>query len=112
MIRPMPSCGGCSTCEMVCSFHHTGEYRPILSSIKILDSEEKAGFHVMLIKEDGPGGLACDGCLGLDEPMCLQYCRERDELQRILHEFIKSLSPFCDEKGLNISGEKPREGRL
>jgi hypothetical protein len=97
---------------MICSFHHTGEYCPTLSSIKILDSEEKAGFHVMLIKEDGQGGVACDGCLGLDEPMCLQYCREREELQRILNEFSKSFYPFSDEKGLSRSGEKPREGRL
>ncbi|HQK99189.1 MAG TPA: hypothetical protein PK090_00380 [Smithellaceae bacterium] len=88
MKRDMPSCGGCRTCEMICSFHHTGAYNPSLSSIKILEKTTGAGYNVLLLKEDGPAGRACDRCRGLARPLCLDVCREESDLTAILDEFF------------------------
>lgn len=87
MKQDMPSCGGCRTCEMVCSFHHTGEYSPSVSSIRILEKENGAGFLIELIEQSGPDGFACDHCRGLDQPLCLKVCREENDLADILKKF-------------------------
>jgi Fe-S-cluster-containing hydrogenase component 2 len=105
MKRDMPNCGGCRTCERACSFHHTGEYNPSLSSIRILEKENEAGFLVLLLEEDGTDGFACDGCLGLDHPLCLQVCREGDDLGRILTEFA-GFAPSV-RGGNEIGGPNP-----
>lgn len=93
MKQDMPSCGGCRTCEMVCSFHHTGEYNPSLSSIRILEKDNGAGFVVMLLEENGTEGLACDGCPGLDRPLCLKVCREENDLASILKKLAACGAP-------------------
>jgi len=85
----MPTCGGCRTCEIACSFRHTGEFTPAVSSIKILDKGNEPGFVVSLFEEDKGLNRACDGCKELEVPLCMQYCRERDELEKILEEFMK-----------------------
>ena len=83
----MPSCGGCRTCELACSFHHKGEFVPAASSLKIMEKREGPGY-VVLLKEEGDGNsLACDSCEGLDIPLCVEYCRELDDLFKILQEF-------------------------
>lgn len=87
MKQDMPSCGGCRTCEMLCSFHHTGEYNPSVSSIKIREKESGAGYFVLLIEKSGPEGFACDRCLGLARPLCIKVCREENDLADILKEF-------------------------
>lgn len=83
----MPSCGGCRTCELACSFHHTGEFVPAASSLKIFEKEEGPGYFVYLREEGEGSGFACDGCEGLDIPLCVEYCRELDDLFKILQEF-------------------------
>jgi Fe-S-cluster-containing dehydrogenase component len=93
MIFEMPACGGCRTCEMACSFHHTGEFNPTVSSIKIVEREGQDGFYVHLWeKPDGPA-LVCDGCKKLNVPLCTQYCCESDALAEILGQYIKKA---CD----------------
>ena len=83
----MPSCGGCRTCEIACSFHHTGEFVPAVSSLKILEKEGGPGYLVMLKPAGDEEGYACDGCKGLDVPLCVEYCKEVDDLCKILREF-------------------------
>ena len=83
----MPSCGGCRTCEMACSFHHTGEFAPALSSLVVLDKEDGPGCEVLLTKENDGQRIDCDGCEGLEIPLCMEYCRESDDLWKILQEF-------------------------
>ena len=87
MVFDMPSCGGCRTCELGCSFHHLGEFGPVVSSLKILEKADGAGY-LVLLKEQADGvGLACDGCEGEEVPCCLEYCREFDDLYKILQQF-------------------------
>jgi Fe-S-cluster-containing hydrogenase component 2 len=87
MLFEMVSCGGCRTCEMVCSFHHKGEFIPSLSSIKILERENEPGFLLFLVENKHQGGIPCDSCGKLDVPLCLQYCKEREDLEKILKDF-------------------------
>lgn len=83
----MPSCGGCRTCEMACSYHHRGEFAPALSSLKIQEKTEGPGYLVLLKKTADEAGPACDGCRGLKAPLCVDYCREAEDLKEILREF-------------------------
>ncbi len=87
MIFDMSSCGGCRTCEMACSFKHKEEFIPSVSSIKIIDKKQGAGFLVLLLEETGKEGIACDGCKELPVPMCMQYCRKDEDLKEILEKF-------------------------
>ena len=87
MIFDMPSCGGCSTCELACSFHHTGEFSTESSSLKILDKEGEEGCKVLLVAECDGQSIPCDGCEDLDVPLCMEYCREMDDLGKILNKF-------------------------
>ena len=89
MIFDMPTCGGCRTCEMACSFKHEEEFVPSISSIKIIDKKEGPGFLVLLLEATGKDGVACDGCKEFAVPMCMQFCRKSDDLKRILEEFME-----------------------
>jgi Fe-S-cluster-containing hydrogenase component 2 len=88
MILDMPTCGGCRTCEMACSFKHRGEFIPAISSIKILDKKDGIGFLVFLAQ--GPQGpeIPCDGCGELAVPLCMQYCRKSEDLREVLDAFM------------------------
>jgi Fe-S-cluster-containing hydrogenase component 2 len=94
MLFDMPSCGGCRTCEIACSFKHKGEFVPTVSSIKILDKEDELGFVVSLLEESDGQSIACDCCKELDEPLCLQYCEKSEDLKEMLGQFMeKAKSP-------------------
>lgn len=83
----MPSCGGCRTCELACSFHHREEFNPAISSLEILERPDGPGYLVSLKEEDERSSLACDRCEGLETPLCVQYCREMEDLREILQRF-------------------------
>jgi Fe-S-cluster-containing hydrogenase component 2 len=100
----MSSCGGCRTCELACSFHHTGEFVPAASSLKVLEKSEGAGYLVWLREEAEGDAYACDGCKGLDIPLCLEYCREMDDLHKIVEEFKAGKS------AKETAAAKPRRG--
>ncbi len=92
MIFEMPSCGGCRTCEMACSFHHRGEFIPAISSIKILDKEKGPGYDVFLAGKSDAEHMACDGCRKLTVPLCVEYCTKSKDLEKILEEFLKKIA--------------------
>jgi len=87
MIFDTNTCAGCTSCEMACSYHHRGVFKPSISSIQILDKPTELGFALSLIDQDEGGRIACDRCQGLDEPLCVKYCNYRDELGGILKKF-------------------------
>jgi Fe-S-cluster-containing hydrogenase component 2 len=96
----MPTCGGCRTCEMACAFHHLGEFNPSASSLLILEKEKGPGYRVWLAAESGDQRFACDACKDLDVPLCLEYCREYDDLFKILQDFErKRKEPEGSKKG-------------
>jgi len=93
MIFQMPNCGGCRTCELACSFKHTGTYNPEVSSIQILDNPDAPGFQIRLVENSDGTRFACDLCSGSDAPVCLEYCHEKEILQGFLLELGKKTQP-------------------
>jgi len=89
MIFEMPTCGGCRTCEMACSFKHEEAFMPSISSIKIIEKKDGPGFLVFLVEKTTGEGKACDDCKEFPLPLCIQYCREGETLKKILEEFMK-----------------------
>lgn len=100
MIFDMPNCGGCRTCEIACSFHHRGEFNPAISSIRILDKTNGPGFLVMLVEHGDEVRIACDLCKGLEIPLCMEYCEEKEELEKMLKELAKKKKFIEKEKNL------------
>ena len=94
MVIQMPSCGGCRTCEMACSFRHKGEFSPSISSIQILERENEPGFLVCLMEKADGERIACDGCKDLETPECVSYCVKDEDLKKILMEHITSLKKY------------------
>jgi len=94
----MDTCGGCRTCEIACSFHHSGEFNPSISSIKILDKADSAGYIVVLLEEDSKEGKGCDGCQGLEEPLCVEYCKEKEDLQGMIETVMDKTGRKKDTK--------------
>ncbi len=90
MIFETVQCCGCRTCEMACSFHHKGVFGSNISSIRVLDREEELGFAIPLAEKTAGKTIACDGCKGRDEPFCVKYCTEGDELKEILNKFSQN----------------------
>jgi len=88
MIFEMSKCGGCRTCEVACSFHHTGKFQPSISSIQIVDKKDVGGYSVVLLEKDEGDHLACDGCQGLEVPACVEYCKEARMLEGIIKDFL------------------------
>jgi len=89
----MPSCGGCRTCEIACSFHHKEEFNPAASSIKILDKMNEPGFIVLLVEENDRESIACDFCEGIEVPLCVQYCKEKEELAKMINDLKQKRDP-------------------
>ena len=83
----MPTCGGCRTCEMACSYMHTKEFSYLNSSIKIIDDEDGRGFYVWLSDKDDGKSKVCSGCKHVEIPYCVQYCKQKEELMDILKQF-------------------------
>jgi hypothetical protein len=78
---------------MVCSFHHRNEFNPATASIKIIYGEGAVPFRVWLAGEgekQAAEEVPCDGCRGLPETLCLQFCRKKEDLKKILDEFLNS----------------------
>lgn len=84
----MPGCGGCRTCELACGYRHTGEFKPSASSMCIMPTEDQRGYHVLLHQIQSGTRAPCDGCQGLETPLCVEYCREADDLTEILRQYL------------------------
>jgi len=78
---------------MACSFHHTNEFHPSVSSLRILDKEDRQGYEVELLEADDGNAFGCDGCQEEDVPLCVKYCRESDTLWEMIKEFIQKVQP-------------------
>jgi Fe-S-cluster-containing hydrogenase component 2 len=71
---------------MACAYHHKSIFWPSISSIEIIDKPKELCFGIMFYVELDSGHLACDGCEGLEEPVCIKYCNAlaRNELTEII----------------------------
>lgn len=72
------ACTGCLICEMVCSFHHTGNYSRSQSSIRVekpICSGPKEP-RITISYKKGQWSPRCDLCKGEDQPLCVRFCPE------------------------------------
>jgi carbon-monoxide dehydrogenase iron sulfur subunit len=60
-------CNGCRTCELACSFHHSGLTSPELSSMKVRRSNRTAAITWEVLP-------TCDLCADEAQPLCGKYC--------------------------------------
>ncbi|HSR09847.1 MAG TPA: hypothetical protein VLS90_00275 [Thermodesulfobacteriota bacterium] len=97
-IFEMPDCGGCRSCELACSFHHVGEFKPSVSSIQILENERGSPYNVGIVARADKEAMPCDDCKDLEEPLCVQYCRKKDELKEILGNYRKAIQETCPDR--------------
>jgi len=60
-------CYGCRSCELICSFHHLGHFRPGGGSISVRKDNctGKILWHI---------DTTCDKCINEDYPLCVKYC--------------------------------------
>jgi len=93
MLFDMPTCGGCRTCELACSFKHTGFFTHTASSLLVLDKQDHRGYQIRFLDSAEGSRPACDGCQELDEPLCVQYCREAEDLAEMVRELIRTVKP-------------------
>lgn len=84
------TCVGCRSCELACSYHHEGIFRPSISSIAVLDKPEELGFALLLYAKSDDGRLSCDNCTGFNERFCVKYCSPlmKDELSSLIDKFL------------------------
>lgn len=85
-------CGGCTTCQLACSYKHTGAFQPDGSSIQI-QCKEDYGFEVEIAEETDGKRFACDGCKNLEDggqPMCVRYCHKREDLIAIIDQYCEA----------------------
>ena len=98
MIFEMPTCGGCRTCEIACSFRHKGQFIPSVSSIKIIEKTGEPGYVVSIAESHDGETLACD-CFALQKPpLCLEYCIKNKDLMEIFKKFIEKNAANDPEK--------------
>ena len=95
----LEGCGGCKTCEIACSFKHTGSFNHSISSIEIVEREDGKGYFIRIHDDSSSGRIPCDGCLDVDgEPMCVVYCHKREGLLEIINQFIEETGLSSDKE--------------
>jgi hypothetical protein len=77
---------------MACSFHHRGEFVPTVSSLVIVDKASAPGCDVLIMDRPDDQRAACDGCENLEIPLCVEHCKESDDLWQILQAFLEKRS--------------------
>ena len=67
IVRDAGRCYGCKSCQLVCSFHHTGSFWPEKSSIQVTRNPQ-TGVVKWEIDE------SCDLCEREHQPLCVRFC--------------------------------------
>lgn len=108
MLFDMPNCGGCRTCELACGFRHTGAFTYASSSLIVVDKQDQRGHQIVLLNQVEGLRPACDGCQELDEPLCVQFCREAQDLAGMVQEFIRTVKSAAEAKDPEVTNRTPR----
>jgi len=70
---------------MACSYHHKKAFQPSIASIEVGEIENKSHLGITFYLRNEGIHLACDQCIGENQPLCIKYCNAvgRDELRDI-----------------------------
>jgi Fe-S-cluster-containing hydrogenase component 2 len=90
MIFDFENCGGCKTCELSCSFERTGAFNHHCASMRVIENERT--YRVEFFEKDEGDHKACDGCAGLEEPLCATYCHDPDQMKKLVEKFMEHMS--------------------
>lgn len=85
----MPTCGGCRTCELACSYRHLEEFNPVVSSLKLVEKEDGVGYFISLVDAAMGPRRACDGCKGWPSRLCVDVCREEEVLNKMIDALLQ-----------------------
>lgn len=85
---------------MACSFEKTGAFNTKASPLEIVFDEHEKRYLVHFIEEGEEYGERsfCDGCPGVEEPMCVRYCREWIEMRRLVDTYRQILKSRCENE--------------
>lgn len=83
-VTDMPSCTGCRTCEMACSFKNLKQFDPKKAAIWITENSDGIGFRVYINRGETEERLRCTGCFD-----CILYCPASDDLKRLIRGQLK-----------------------
>jgi coenzyme F420 hydrogenase subunit beta len=79
------ACTACHSCELACSYHHLGLFRPSHSSVWV-DRDPDSGAVVRHLQvEPGAERRLCDACVGEDVRQCDAFCN-RPAVRAVLSE--------------------------
>jgi Fe-S-cluster-containing hydrogenase component 2 len=93
MIFEMEECGGCRTCELACGYHHTGIFNPSKSSLHVINrGDYQPGFLIHIHLHDEGISLGCDGCIKLEQPLCVKYCHKDEILINMIRTLLSEKS--------------------
>ncbi len=99
MIFEMPSCGGCTTCTMACSYHHTSDFNHAISSFVVHENPDGKGYYIEIVEADEGLRFGCDGCQGIDVPLCVEYCEKENDLREIINSFLEKVKKNRESDG-------------
>lgn len=85
----LPVCGGCKTCELACSYHHNKAFTYEGGCFELIERDDRNGFTLRIHETAKNGRPACDGCKGLEQPLCLRYCVEIDDMYPLVKDFFE-----------------------
>ncbi len=68
------NCTACGLCEVACSFHHSGKFGRLPSSIGISKDPYLPKVEIRIREADGDGRRACDSCQSEESPRCAYWC--------------------------------------
>lgn len=86
MLFTFEKCGGCHTCEIACSFKCNQSFNHHESLMRIVPDGD--GFKIRFVEPGEVGSAVCDGCAGLEEPMCATYCHDPERMKEIVAEYL------------------------
>jgi len=94
MLFDLPTCEGCRTCEMACSFKQKEEFNPSISAIKVFDKKNGIGYYLSLAEEKNGENLSCMGC-----KECVRVCPVSGDLEKVIEEFKKKTGRIREGHG-------------
>lgn len=74
LVSYLEKCCGCRICELMCTFHHKGDFGRKASSIEVKRLERKGEFEITIHENEGNLRSACDLCEGEDALLCVKFC--------------------------------------
>ena len=88
MLYAFDECAGCLSCEIACGYKSFNSFNRHNSLIRVIEMD--SGFRIRFTEKGEVGDLECDGCAGMEKPVCVTYCPYPVRLTEIVKEYVKT----------------------